>query len=731
MRSTILLEILLFAAHFSTPLTQAAESKPVTKGAVTVELGATHTKFAGDSTFWVALRMSLQPGWHTYWINPGSAGEPVQILWNLPPELTASEIRWPIPARIPNQNSNLVSYGYEDEVLLWTEFHYKKPQPTPENSGSTSSFTSPTIRATIRWISCKETCIPGFAKLELPLNQRQTAPAVHNNEFWQRQLERTQSSWPTRISPEQVKALGFSATLTKASTTEPTIQLDFNDLSSDKAQAPLHDFFFFPKNRALISPDYVLNDQSPPQAPSRRLIFRDSKLLPSYLETIETVSAKQQVISGILSYKNALGETKGVEVDVPATIKVQFGAIKILFLAWLGGLLLNLMPCVFPVLALKALHLTRTAKQKPQEMRLELGLFSAGLLSSFVAMGATLIILRAAGERIGWGFQLQSPTFIAFLAWLFTVLALNLLGIFELGTRWMGIGSNISSRQDRVGMFFSGVLATVVATPCTAPFMGTSLGVALTAPPFYALLIFVSLGVGMLSPYLVFALFPSLAAKLPKPGRWMELTKQVLGFPLLLTAVWLIWTYGSQTSNTAVGILLGCLTFTGFALWLLRLEQNRTHHTSLWPVGWVVVSLSLILTLLASSRQNGYSHNLNAREIRTVQDLIWNRFSSAEVQKALSSGHSVFIDFTASWCITCQVNESLVLSSQSVLKHFSTNKVNLFRADWTNQDPEITNELEKYGVAGVPLYIFISAKTKEPKVLPNLLTPDLVISLSE
>jgi thiol:disulfide interchange protein DsbD len=397
--------------------------------------------------------------------------------------------------------------------------------------------------------------------------------------------------------------------------------------------------------------------------------------------------------------------------------------------AFVGGLLLNLMPCVFPVLSVKILGFAKQGGDDEHTIRRHGLTFGAGVLVSFWVLAGILLALRAAGSEIGWGFQLQSPLFVALMTMLFFGIGLNLLGVFEVGSQLMNWGGRLerSASDTYSGSFMSGVLATVVATPCTAPFMGAALGVALTLSTAGSLLVFTALGAGMAAPYVALSMTPSLLQRLPKPGAWMETLKQVLAFPMFAAAVWLLWVFGQQTGPSGMALLLLGLLLLGLTGWTLGRWSALQVSTRTRVITRTVAVLSLIGALVVTVLGAQSAPVANAARATTTQDAEWQSFSPETVEQLRAEGRPVFIDFTAAWCLTCQVNKRTALSSEAVQQAAREKNVALVRADWTNRDPAITRALESHGRSGVPVYVLYKGDGSEPELLPEILTEQIVL----
>ena len=391
----------------------------------------------------------------------------------------------------------------------------------------------------------------------------------------------------------------------------------------------------------------------------------------------------------------------------------------ILAFALLGGLLLNIMPCVFPILSLKAFSIMQTAAQQPARVRRNGIVFTAGVLISFALIAGILLLLRAGGEAIGWGFQLQSPVFVLVLVWLIFVMGLQFSGLWSFGETWMGSGQGLTSQPSDLGTFFTGVLAVIVATPCTAPFMGTALGYAISQPAWIAMLIFISLGLGMALPWLLISLWPALSKYMPKPGAWMERAKQALAFPLYATAAWLLWVLAQQVNQQSLLYALLSLVCIAMVLWFW---QNTRHGSHTWRITAMVTLLCMagLMSALLWKLEPVVAE-------RSSEQQSWEHYNPDSLSRYRAEGKSVLLNFTAAWCITCLVNEKMVLGTPEIQMELRDKGVVYMKGDWTNRDPAITRVLEQYGRSGVPLYLlFPSDRQRQAIVLPNILTKGIV-----
>lgn len=642
--------------------------------------------------FWVALELRMDPHWHTYWQNPGDSGMPTQIDWKLPEGFKAGEIQWPAPQRI--EVGPLASYAYEGVVYLLTEII------PPRDLAPGKSVK---LEAKARWLVCKEICIPEREELvlEMPVDVGEPAPSPWRDEITAtlQRLPRLEAEWSTswkvesKFGPERLEIA-----------VEPKEGVAAPARIVDPAKA-----LFFPLTEGLFEPA----TRPEIQKTARGLLIRYAR--PS------GAAASLKSWEGVLVFKAFQnGKTRDqvlrLGTGMPETAaagKPTPSAWKMWLFALLGGLILNLMPCVFPVISIKVLSFLDKAGKDPKRVRIHGLVFCAGILLSFWAVAGALLGLQAAGHRLGWGFQLQSPTFLAALSLLFFALGLNLLGVFEIGSQWMGVGSKLAERKGYAGSFFSGVLATVVATPCTAPFMGTAVGFALSQNAWVGMLIFTGLAIGMLLPYLVLSFAPGAFRLLPRPGLWMETLKQGLAFPLFATLIWLLWTFGKQTGVDGLSALLAAIVLLALAIWL--------GHRKRRLLGMVAGALSVAMAWRAAQFGGPLPEAGGGQGA-------WRKFSPEAVTAVVSQGKPVFIDFTASWCITCQVNKRVALEVAEVEREFEKRDVIRFRADWTLRDPVIASVLESYGRSGVPLYVlYPGGENRSPLILPEILTPGIVL----
>jgi thiol:disulfide interchange protein DsbD len=637
----------------------------------------------------VGLRLEMESGWHTYWKNPGDAGLPPKVNWRLPEGFVAGAIEFPAPLRIATPP--LMGYGYEDEVLL---------PMVLETPASLPAGTDVVLAGRADWIECKEVCIPGRAEVGLTLPVRvEPAPASKEAPSFA-ETRRRQPGAPEGWQIEASSAAG-------------KILLAFQPPGGGRVR----DAYFFATDAKIV--DHPAPQVLHPGAVRHRLDVVRASNRTEPLGRIE----------GVLWV-----EGSAVRVDVPVT---ELGALPppptppapttglptALAFAFLGGLILNLMPCVLPVLSLKVLGFVKHAGHEPRKARVHALVFAGGVLVSFWVLAGLLLLLRALGQQVGWGFQLQSPAFVIFLVFLFFLLALNLFGVFEVGASLTGAGNVVSDKFGLAHSFWNGALATLVATPCTAPFMGSALGYGLSQPAAVSLLIFTALGLGMASPYVALSFSPKLLRFLPRPGAWMEGFKQLMGFFLMATVVALLWLFGQQAGVDGIALLLGALLVAGLGAWIYGRPSVTRRGRAL--------RLSTAALLVMAGLAMGFGParpSAGARIPAAAADGRWEPWSEARVAELRAKGTPVFVDFTAAWCLTCQVNERVALETRPVVERFEREGIALLKADWTMRDDKITEALAAHGRQGVPLYVLYGRDAgDEPRLLPEILTPGIVL----
>ncbi|MDI1268512.1 MAG: protein-disulfide reductase DsbD family protein [Polaromonas sp.] len=645
---------------------------------------------------WVGLQLAHIPEWHTYWKNSGDSGLPTLLEWTLPAGVTAGDIAWPTPKKIPI--GTLANYGYEGTVLL----------PVPLTVAPGFNAANLDIRLKASWLVCKKECIPqeGDFSLQIPVRSSTgSSSSLFAAAFaaGPQPLAATGSEVQVSTQAIQVTLAGLPARLQgktldffpeTGSVIEPagawqqkwqgavwTAQLP---LSSQRSESP------------RVMPVVVALDQT---------AYRVELPVKGDWPAVAAAATVSPALEAALKANAALGAAPTGRSAPPLTL------VAALLGALLGGLILNLMPCVFPVLAIKVMSF---AKEKNRAARLSGGLaYTAGVVLSFLALGALLLGLRATGEQLGWGFQLQSPAVVAALAVLFTLIGLNLAGLFEFGSFLPGKVAGLQAKNPTLNAFLTGVLATAIASPCTAPFMGASLGYAVGLPAAQALAVFGAIGLGMALPYLAASAVPAVARALPRPGAWMVTFKQLMAFPMFATVAWLVWVLGQQSGIDGAGALLALLVLMALVLWSLTL-RGRTRTVA------ATLSIALGAFGIWAIGQNVIKP-LETSSVAAATSGRWQAWAPGRVDQLAAQGQNVFVDFTAAWCVTCQYNKKTTLADADVLADMDAKNVALLRADWTRRDPAVTAALAQLGRNGVPVYV-IYKPGRAPVVLSEILS---------
>ncbi len=656
----------------------------------TVTLLSEQPQATPGQTLWLGLRFELIPHWHVYWRNPGASGAAPVIRWTLPEGWTAGDLHWPVPQRIPV--GPLTNYGYEEAVTLLA------PVRVPEGPLSAGPLT---LTADAEWLVCRVECIPETGRFTLQLPHLDSS-AVADAET-RRLFAAARAQWPEadRVTG-RYRLAGDARTITLE---VPGLAVD------DRAEV-----WFAAYEWGPVDPSGAQSRQTAAAGLALRVPAGDLPLAgDAPLDGLVVVETPD---GGALTRR---GYAVRLEAQPAATgASETLGLLAALGFAFLGGLILNAMPCVLPVLGIKVLGFVREAGANHRR-RVGHGLsYGAGILLSFLALAAALLLLRAGGASLGWGFQLQSPVLVTLLAYLMLLVGLNLSGVFAVGAGLMGTGQALTAGSKLFNTFATGVLAAVVASPCTAPFMGTALGFAITRPASEALAVFLALGVGFALPVVLLSLWPAQARWLPKPGPWMKTFQQVLAFPLYATAAWLLWVLSQQTDARAYGAALAGLVVVALAAWLYGQWQPRG-----WRLGLLGAALAVVLLLLLRPVAGPDGP---APTRADSERLAW---SEARVRELTAAGRPVFVNFTAAWCITCQVNERVALATENTRRLFADRAVAYLVADWTRRDPAITRQLERHGRSGVPLYLWYAPARETPVVLPQLLTEGIVAQALE
>lgn len=616
----------------------------------------------------IGVQLNIEPGWHAYWENPGDVGAPPKLNIESSIDLTESEIFYPIPTRLVA--SPYDSYGFENEVLFYKTISFENPKNLP--------YAKLTIHA--EWLVCKQICVP-YSKtftLELPIEDSK----ADNSHF---DLFTFPSYTPT--IPAKIESTDQATILTIES------DLIRNDQEVD----------FFP----AITMKEIFNKPVSKKVSNHQAIFRYQPFHPASSEVLGLLKLNAKQAYWIGKYQTPPVSEDTQDQPLPHNLFV------ILFFAFLGGIILNLMPCVLPVVSLKVLSLLKTTHNEKRAIRKSNLYFSFGICVSLILFSFIFLFVQQAGQKLGWGFQLQSPSFIGFLIILFFLIGLNLIGYFEIsGIPLPGIG-RVFQKQSPLSDFLAGFFTTLIATPCTAPFMAVAIGYALTQNDWTILATFLFLGLGLSFPYLLLATWPQLGKIFPKPGPWMIALKEFLSFPMFLTVAWLVWLLAQLTNHHSVLWMLIVLILIVLFFWI---RTNIFHQNAL--------AKNILLLLVAGAI---FVLTLNMVSNKSESDIAWEPFDQ-NIIETYAKNSMVFVDFTADWCITCKANEKLTFHNAKVIELIKNKNVKMIKADWTRQDPKITAVLRKYGSAGVPFYLLYKPGLTTPQVLPTLLTPSIFMN---
>jgi len=704
----------LFSLLFASSGAFALSGNTVATDNVKARLVSEVASVGPGQAFWVALELDIRDGWHTYWRNPGDSGEPTKLAWQLPPGFTAGDIVWTTPHRF--EIAPLVNYGYAKHAVHLVQI----TAPKDLKSGTPVSFA-----AKASWLVCSDVCIPQDANLQLTIPAGTQAGGVDSGAAALFSAARGElpSAQP---APTSARISGDKLVITLGREWGATL-------------SQITSLGFFPYDEGVI-------EYATPQTLTRTKDALELSMKIGYQPP------KAGAIRGVL----VATEKNGAQTDsVPVEIAADFsgaGADQVkagprfaaaaktnqepehslptlLLFAVLGGLILNLMPCVFPVLSIKALSVMEQAQKHPAAVRAKGLVFAAGVIVSMLCLAGVLLALRAGGEQLGWGFQLQSPLFVTLLVYLLLAVGLNLSGVFEVGGGLAGVGDNLTQGDSYSASFFTGVLATLVATPCSAPFMAPAVGAALTQAPINALCIFAALGVGISLPFVLLSFAPWMRRVLPKPGAWMDTLKQVFAFPVYATAAWLLWVVAQETSPFGLGAALAGSILIALAAWSFQKSRTTAGGGRVTVIATAVISLLLAIILPVRFADVAAAAPGETAQARPGADE-WQPYSAAKVAELSAAGRPLLVNFTASWCLTCLVNERNAFADAAVQEIFRDKKVTLMKGDWTNRDPAITKALAAFGRAGVPLYVVYNAKpgSGEPLVLPQLLTAGAIQS---
>ena len=626
------------------------------------------TTLQPKDSLYLGIKFELEKDWHTYWENPGDAGEGAVIKWSLPDGVSSSEILWPGPERIPVDP--LMTFGYNNEVILLTKISTSDKIDFPIE-----------LNAQVSWFTCKDICIPQDGNVSIVINEGELNKSNDYDEIKQ-YVDKLPKEFLENYKVEKLDEKYF--------------------LQSTLEENNFDSIYFFPREYGLI--DYVENQIYEKNENSFSLEVKASK-----------TGMKLPNFDGVIQAINSEG-TFFFDVNFPLNIQNEDKNLFLLLVfAFLGGLILNIMPCVFPILSIKILRFIQYSEDSSVETY-KFGLsYSLGVILSFLLIALILIGLKSSGEVIGWGFQLQYPLVISILFYLFIALGFLFMSNLVIGSQLGNLNSLVKVNNESFESFLTGILAVIVASPCTAPFMGSAIGFALLQPSFNSILIFLSLGLGFALPYFILSIKPTLLSFLPRPGPWMETFKQFMAFPMWASALWLLWVLSGQVdSDSVILILIGGLALS-LSLWLL--EKNTTE---IKLVKWILRGTAIALI--------GFSIYIVPTSYSAQDEIFTNDevYSEQKLRELRNSNQIVFLNFTADWCITCKVNERVALKTQKVQKILESESINYLEADWTRKDEMIASKLEEFGRSGVPLYLLYPSKGK-PIILPEILTEDILI----
>ena len=609
----------------------------------------------------IGIRMDMQKNWHTYWKNPGDSGGPIKVNWSHNDNVSISEIYWPTPSLIPYEP--LMTYGYKNFVIFPFEII---------NSNNKNSF----IEASIDFLICDDICVPEKAFIKTNLQDIETDNSLYD--------------WFLKVPAQTLPV--------KASLVKDFIEIRFSS----------------PFN--VTSAIFFVDDQDIVEHASDQILVKEEN---NYLLRIKKIDDLESFnnLSGVISINNNESFKINAEIDGAQQNSLNISFLQAIIFAFVGGLILNLMPCVFPIISLKVLSFISMSNQSPTKIRAHALSFCSGVMLSFIMIGLAMILLKQAGLFLGWGFQLQSPVVVGLLSLLMFVIGLVLLSDINIGSSLTRLGG-VGSSDKLIGSFSTGILAVIVASPCTAPFMGAALGYALIQPSGVTLPVFSALGLGFAFPYFILSASPSLVNYLPKPGSWMVTLKEFFAFPMFATSIWLIWVFSFQTSSNEVIFLLITILLISLLIWIAS-KINKPNYSMVIFIVAIFIIFFQFKDISSKELQSP-----NALKLESFNYVEWNENIENEYQ---NKNQAYLINFTAAWCITCQTNDKIALSRPNIKEYIYENNIEYIVADWTNKNDDILKTLESYNRNGVPLYIFWKPGMKESKILPAILTEQILL----
>lgn len=687
--------LLTLLTLFFSPL---SSFEPHSTSPVTIELIHQEKTIQPGHPFWVAINVNMEGDWNSYWKNPGDTGAPINVTWDLPPGYSIDAMKWPAPTRY--SENDLITYGYENSVVLLAQI-----TPPHQVLGDTA-----TLKAHVRWVACSgEECQPGSADASVELPIRPEQPEKHATHH--KAIQQAISQLPEKLEDASLTVNTDSIEIHLPPNLKPTTAS------------------FCPENNEMIDArqDASLNQKEGHFAVVLKrgtgtelkgiLVLSDGSKTSTFEISLPIQDPNE------ISMADPLNPSFDLE-----TTESQFSTFWVAFgLAFIGGMILNLMPCVLPVVSFKIMSFMKMAGQSRSETFKHGLAYTFGVLTSFWLLASVLLVLQAYGNSVGWGFQLQNPGFISILVAIIFTFGLSLLGVFEMGTSLTSFAGKAQgkAKEGLTSSMMSGVLATIVATPCTGPFLGTAVGIATTLAAPLALLVFTSLALGMAFPYLLLSAYPTLLKFMPKPGNWMVTFKEITGFFMMATVLWLIWVFNSQTNSIALMLMLSALLLFAIGSWVFGKWGTPVKTKKVRLIGYAAAALFFVLGGYALVQANT-TNVVVSEEIAQTES--WEKFHPSRVDELRAQGTPVFVDFTAKWCLTCQLNHT-VLVSDDVEGLFNDRGIVRMKADWTSHDDMITAELRKFGRNSVPLYVYYPADpTAAPVILPQMLTASSVIS---
>lgn len=667
---------------------------PIKTRYTTVELiseNATVPETGGTIT--LGFYLNPNPSWHVYWKNSGDAGREPTVNWRAPNGVEISDFQFPVPTVLPFGELN--TYGYKDSILLLADVSI------PANLPNTKPLR---IQGTASWVVCDDqTCVPDRANISIKLEHGDGGISTD-------QIEKFTSA-RAAIPPDVEWPANYSVSDGKVSFKISPVDL----------RTGFEDAYLFVESKEFVQ----YGSQTVKVDQQGISIVMDAALNAN----------KTSGTDAVLTYTQSNGTQAAVGLSIlkvsPAVLppRSNLSFVKAALFAFLGGIILNLMPCVFPILSMKALSLVQLTEQNRRTAHESGIIYTIGILIAFVIVASILLGLRAAGDAVGWGFQMQNPFFVVVLGLLMVAIGVNLLGAFEVGTRVMGVGQELTVGGERREAFFTGLLAVVVATPCMAPFMAAALGYALIQPATIAIIVFLMLGLGLAFPYLLLSFVPALGRIMPKPGIWMETFKQILAFPMFVTALWLFWIVGQQLGATSMFIGLLSALAVAFALWAYGKGAISSHKRRRWNVTAIIVAAVAIFASLQVEPNKVQLGGMGGSSVHKLGELELENFNASLVKTYIAEGQPTFVYFTADWCISCKANERVALATDKVAEAFNSRGIKVIEGDWTSEDPIITAWLAMYDRVGVPLYLYFpkGSSLETVTILPQILTPGIVV----